>query len=569
MAYNPHYQEIVNEQENALDISRRECIRKYGQKLDSNEPIFNETTRSWMCPPFFDSLMCWPPQSANTTAAEPCPIYLVGFIPTRNATRHCTESGRWFSREGNSTFTNFSGCFNAKVTTVYKNVSHNDNFKAFQEAVHLIKILSETGYAVSLISLIIAFTIMFKIKKLHCARNILHMNLFASFILRSLIYIIKYALFEEGLALPKDIVERNGLSFFHTDVTDDNNFECKLIVSLAHYFAAANYSWILMEGIYLNNLILRALFTDSNKSLVYYISFGWGLPLLIVIPWVVARILLEDTLCWTMNENSGVFLIIMIPTLASVVINLVLFVIISVVLYNKLKSPINEDSRRYLKWAKSTLVLVPLFGVHYTLYFILFYSNDTITWMIIDRLCGSFQGFFVAILYCFLNGEVKSELKPHFKSLLLFLATNNVTKCCFPRREKFLSSAAGRQSVCTTMSCSSLYNNGVSQRNSKTKFDQLSKVKLTNLHAEHQKEVSVPNGVRHSLPKTGHNGHFAPNLTFVHGRYPMSMTTNLDVSMANDMKLHYSQNLPVCEEEVSMLGGENHIINNLELSYEK
>ncbi|KPP71233.1 hypothetical protein Z043_109876 [Scleropages formosus] len=55
--------------------------------------------------------------------------------------------------------------------------------------------------------------------------------------------------------------------------------------------------------------------------------------------------------------------------------------------------------------AKSTLLLVPLFGVRYVV-FALF--PDHVAFQL--RLCfelilGSFQGFVVALLYCFLNGE--------------------------------------------------------------------------------------------------------------------------------------------------------------------
>lgn len=262
-----------------------------------------------------------------------------------------------------------------------------------------------------------------------------------------------------------------------------NNFECKLIVSIGQYFTAANYSWILMEGLYLNNLVLRALFTDTNRNLIYYILFGWGLPVLVVVPWVIARILVEDRFCWTTHDNPNVFAIILVPTFASCLLNLILFIIISAVLYKKLKSPVCEDSRRYLKWAKSTLVLVPLFGVNYGVLLILYFLNEKSIWMICNSIFGSFQGFFVAVLYCFLNGEVKAEIKPYISSVLIFLATNNVTKYCFPKREKYLSSAVGRQSVCTTMSCSSLYNNVVSShRNSRTKFEQLTKPKCTGIH---------------------------------------------------------------------------------------
>jgi hypothetical protein len=37
----------------------------------------------------------------------------------------------------------------------------------------------------------------------------------------------------------------------------------------------ANYSWILMEGLYLHNLIFLALFSDTS-AITLYVVLGWG-----------------------------------------------------------------------------------------------------------------------------------------------------------------------------------------------------------------------------------------------------------------------------------------------------
>ncbi|XP_014296143.1 parathyroid hormone/parathyroid hormone-related peptide receptor [Microplitis demolitor] len=387
--------------------------------LESQAQLCNNgsTPEAGWCPETWDSILCWPPTAPNELAVLSCPHYIAGFDLQANATRQCMSNGQWYwSAETNSTWSNYTECYNAQLVTVLMDLPEmqSDNATLVKKYLPVVKIISTVGYAVSLSALIVAFCILAIIKKLRCPRNMLHMHLFASFIMRAFMALLKEIIFISGLGLSSDVLIKNGESYWLVDDIE-SNWHCKAFTSFWQYAILANYSWILMEGLYLHNLVFFALFTDSNSSIAGYVALGWGFPVIFVVPWIFMRASIEDTFCWTTNENPYVFSVIRIPIILSVLINFVLFVNIVRVLYVKLKSAVSEETHRYRRWAQSTLVLVPLFGVHYTVFLGLSYSIGVderveLIWLTGDQLFASFQGFFVAVLYCFLNAEVRTEV---------------------------------------------------------------------------------------------------------------------------------------------------------------
>ncbi|XP_046396950.1 vasoactive intestinal polypeptide receptor 2-like [Ischnura elegans] len=424
-----------DQQSEIIEEMRQRCEQTIASSEAGGDHLLSDVSPSpWpalssSCPPVWDGILCWPRAQAGETAILPCPDYIVGFDATANASRRCLESGEWFWVSGGgadeegaairTTWTNFSQCTPVPYATMQIQFPEMADGSTMADTimanwVPVVKNMSRFGYGVSFISLVVAFIIMSSIKKLRCPRNILHMHLFASFIMRAFMSLLKDSLFIDGIGLSYDVVQQNGEAFVYSQ--GQHSWECKMVISLWQFFIMANYSWVLMEGLYLHNLIFMALFSDTS-SITFYVILGWGFPVLVVVPWIVLRAVLEDTLCWTTNLNPLFFLVIRIPIIATILINFVLFLNIIRVVFLKLQSSISEETRKYKfrRWAKSTLVLVPLFGVHYTVFLGMSYSMKVnpvieIIWLFCDQFFASLQGVFIAVLYCFMNGEVRAEL---------------------------------------------------------------------------------------------------------------------------------------------------------------
>lgn len=90
------------------------------------------------------------------------------------------------------------------------------------------------------------------------------------------------------------------------------------------------------------------------------------------------------------------------------------------VLIIKLRSATSAESKQYRKAAKALLVLIPLLGVGYMLVLVTpTHSTAKTVFQYMQATLVSTQGFTVAVLYCFCNGEVRNSVRNHFQRFRL------------------------------------------------------------------------------------------------------------------------------------------------------
>ncbi|XP_066440955.1 parathyroid hormone/parathyroid hormone-related peptide receptor [Eleutherodactylus coqui] len=383
------------------------------------EQHLKSTSQDGFCQSEWDGIVCWPEGKPGSMVSVLCPEYIYDFNHKGHAHRRCDMNGSWELVLGNNrTWANYTECA--------KFLSNETRETEVFDRLHLIYTV---GYSISLGSLTVAVLILGYFRRLHCTRNYIHMHLFVSFMLRAVSIFVKDAVLYSGNPLEEmeRFSETDLKSMMEAPPADKSQFVgCKVTVTFFLYFLATNYYWILVEGLYLHCLIFMAFFSDK-KYLWGFTLFGWGVPAIFVTIWARERATLADTECWDLSAGNLKW-IFQGPILAATVANFFLFINIVRVLATKLRETNAgrcDARQQYRKLLKSTLVLMPLFGVHYIVFISLPYTEvNGLVWHIqmhYEMLFNSFQGFFVAIIYCFCNGEVQAEIKKSWSRWTLAL----------------------------------------------------------------------------------------------------------------------------------------------------
>ncbi|TKS87717.1 Vasoactive intestinal polypeptide receptor [Collichthys lucidus] len=382
------------------------------------------------CQGMWDIIACWPSASVGEVVTITCPTYFSYFSDQHrgNLSKTCTADG-WTEMHPLDIAVNCGYNLNSTndETLLLKAVGkkvfgtpllslHAALFLAVSacgrvnRTSHLtfqlvegtffwqVKIGYTIGHSISLISLTTAIVILCIFRKLHCTRNYIHMHLFVSFILKAIAVFVKdVVLYEVG----------------EVDNCSSGSVGCKVAIVFFQYCVMASFFWLLVEGLYLHALLAVSFFSE-RKYFWAYILIGWGGPTVFITAWSIAKVYYNDVGCWDIIENTDVsWWIIKTPILASILMNSILFICIIRILRQKINCPDigRNESNQYSRLAKSTLLLIPLFGINFIVFAFIPEQVKTELRLVFDLILGSFQGFVVAVLYCFLNGEVERAVK--------------------------------------------------------------------------------------------------------------------------------------------------------------
>ncbi|XP_076461485.1 secretin receptor-like [Babylonia areolata] len=382
----------------------------YKAQWDCNKTMRTQpaTLTGSYCRRTWDGVMCWPDTEAGLTIVQQCPTYINGFDHSKVALKECGVNGTWYTDPvSGKPWTNFNACITDPHTTGLQTVH-----PLIVHHMQGIKVMSTIGYSLSLAALILAVSIMVSFRRLHCARNLLHLNMFLAFLVRAAFSLLKTVLLVQDLGFPNDVRDSGtGVEFVH----QGTHWACKLFFTLFYYVIFASLMGLFNEGFYLALLLSVSLFAERTR-IRWFVLLGWGVPVIFVIPWIICRLEYDDMLCWNVHVRSDILWILRGPMVASVAVNFAFFVHIVRILFTKLTAFNCPESRRvrYRRLAKSTLILIPLFAVYYMGFMWLpddLSPASELFKMYVEMLFNSFQGFLVALLFCFLNAEVQNEIR--------------------------------------------------------------------------------------------------------------------------------------------------------------
>ena len=238
----------------------------------------------------------------------------------------------------------------------------------------------------------------------------------------------------------------------------NNGLWCRLLHTVNTYLLLSTYCWMLCEAVFLIMILVKTLLEE--ESILKRLSlFGWGAPILIMIPYVTYRLEYEDedTNCWMQKGNSYIFLYV--PVLSIIILNLILLGIVLKIIKTSITfqqvhrqrgSDANSDTRSQSSLeaprlaaarqsSRAVLMLAPVFGLHFLLLPVI--PEPDSAWekvhAVISALSTSSQGLVVSFILCFVNKEVMAKLKGYlrrkFSRVHHLMEINNRNLPTFPR----------------------------------------------------------------------------------------------------------------------------------------
>ncbi|KAL4717809.1 hypothetical protein ACJJTC_000958 [Scirpophaga incertulas] len=371
------------------------------------------------CKPYNDSYLCWGPATPGQVLYKHCPP--VRFSnPLRLATRKCGVSGFWSDRRGNESsfggWTNYTSCFEPEVNSLFKKVSDENASIKFDIAQNT-RYLEIVGFGVSLLALLLSLLVYSTFRTLLNNRTKIHKNLFCAMVIQVLVRLVVY--------IDQELVNYQTIRNNDTTTGLQNvPYLCECIHIVLEYSMTSMFMWMFLEGFYLNKLVSGQAM-NRNISYSVYLITGWGYPFLITLAWAVVNgIKYSDDVvnkCWYGYNFKSYYWIVQGPRVAVMGTNFLFLMNILRVVFIKLRRSQDSDVVKAKKALRAALVLLPLLGLTNILNIIQGplegHPWKFALWSYTTHFLRSFEGFFIALLYCFLNTEVQLVIRKYIDNL--------------------------------------------------------------------------------------------------------------------------------------------------------
>ncbi|XP_002122381.2 corticotropin-releasing factor receptor 2-like [Ciona intestinalis] len=376
------------------------------------------------CPSMIDGLgTCFHQSKSGQTASVSCLEELNGipYNTSDTVTRKCLEGGRWENRSEYN-------CRPILDEIVCKDVAeffHTYGFTPKEKQpceIHFANVvkISMAGRGLSLFALIVAFIIFCSIRSQWSYRSgclyIIHWNFVMSLMLRNVLWICLYF-------------------FMGFSNNENKTIICPIMVTVFNYGQTTSYCWMFLEGIYLHRYVAIQLGNDDKLSWRFYVTVGWGFPVLIMSAWAATKSVLETGTCWLPGQSSSnADYIFKVPVLIALLINFVIMINVIRILVVKLCNPparrpdgSSIESTHYFKTAKAALVLFPLLGLTYVLFIISpgYGTTGETVFLYFNTVLDSFQGFFVCLVYYYAHHDVQVEVSKKLRRVKSWVMCTN------------------------------------------------------------------------------------------------------------------------------------------------
>ncbi|KAK3103548.1 hypothetical protein FSP39_020081 [Pinctada imbricata] len=169
------------------------------------------------------------------------------------AYKDCTENGTWWVHpESGKDKAFYDSCHNFNSTEQTSDSHHRHVY------------IFIAGYSISLAMLLVSLFIFFKFRQLRCDRITIHKNLFISYIINGVFWILYFI-----------------LAVLNGNVLLQNPVWCQVLHVVAQYSVVCNFAWMFCEGLYLHTVMMKA-FTSGKWIIVTCYVTGWGKQFLCV-----------------------------------------------------------------------------------------------------------------------------------------------------------------------------------------------------------------------------------------------------------------------------------------------